>query len=263
MIDLHSHVLPGLDDGAEDLDASLGLARAAAADGVRCMVATPHVDLVHHFELGEIAPRIGELNAALAREGTPLAVMSGAEVSLDRLADLDDDRLRALTLGGGTALLIESPYSKTAPFLEEAVFDLQVRGFVPVLGHPERSSFFQADPGSVRRLVDRGVVCSVDTGSITGRFGSRSRRMAFELLGEGLVHNVASDSHDLDRRPPGLSLAFEVADHDLPGIADQADWYTREAPEALLEGEPLPPRPAPPRPRRKGLRRLLPRSSRG
>lgn len=256
MIDIHCHVLPGLDDGAEDLPASLALARAAAADGIRQLVATPHVDTVHDYDLDQIGRRTGEVNAALAREGAPIVVLSGAEIAPDRLGDLGDRQLSRLGLGGGTCLLVECPYRGPMPFLDDAVLDLQARGFQPVLAHPERSPIFQEDVPRLCKLVECGILCSIDAGSLIGRFGTRPRRVALKLLGEGLAHNVASDAHDLDRRPPGLSAAFEAAERDLPGIARQVGWYTKEVPAALLGSEALPSRPPPPsRPGR--LRRVI------
>ncbi len=256
MIDLHSHILHGLDDGAEDLAASLALARAAVADGTRKMVATPHVDNKHEFDLEDIFPRVGELNAALAREEVALAVLPGAEIAIARLAELETGQLERLCLGGGTCLLVESPYSSTAPFLEDALFEAQVRGFMPVLAHPERSPVLQKDVDRARRLVERGILLSVDVGSLAGRFGSTVRSAAVELMREELVHNIASDAHDLTRRPPGFSEAFEDAEDELPGIGAQMGWYVDEAPAAILLGQPLPERPEPLRPRRSRLLRF-------
>lgn len=258
MIDIHCHVLAGLDDGPQDLATSLALARAAAADGVRQLVATPHVDTVHEYDIDAIGPRTGELNVALAREGTPVAVLSGGEVAPDRLGELDDRHLRRLGLGGGSCVLVESPYGGPVPFLEDAVLDIKARGLRPVLAHPERSSLFQDDLDRLAKLVRSGVLCSLDAGSLIGRFGSQARSVALELLSEGLAHNVASDAHDLDRRPPGLSAAFEAADRELPGLRDQAGWYARDLPAALLADEALPPQPEPPA-RRGRLRRLIAR----
>jgi len=257
MIDLHSHILPGIDDGAPDLDASLALAGAAVADGTRRMVATPHVSGDYDYDLDDIGRRTGEVNAALARQELPLAVLPGAEIALARLSGLSDDDLRLLSLGGGGCVLVESPYSPSAPFLDEALFDLQIRGFTPVLGHPERSPVFQGDLERVRELVARGVLCSITAGSLAGRFGAKPRRVSLELLSEGLVHSVDSDAHDTRGRPPGLSAGFGAAEEELPGIGRQIDWYARDAPAAILAGEPLPQAPEPPPRPRSALRRLL------
>jgi protein-tyrosine phosphatase len=260
MIDIHSHILPGLDDGAQSLNESLELARAAAAAGTRRMVATPHVDSTYGFDLSPIRPLTGELNAALAREQIPLAVLPGAEVALPRLGDFDAHALRDLCLGRAGHLLVETPYAGAVPSLEEALFAVQVHGITPVLAHPERSSALQGDLARVRALVERGVLLSLDAGSMAGRFGSRASATALAFLAEGLVHNVASDAHDVGGRPPDLLGGFEAAERELPGIAAQASWYTHDAPAAMLAADRLPPRPETPRRAGSRLRRLFSRS---
>lgn len=246
MVDLHSHILPGLDDGAASTDASVEMALGAAAEGTRAMVATPHVSLNYDFDLATIGPRTGELNAALAARGIALAVLPGAEIALTRLPELRDDALEGLCLGAGRYVLVESPYGRGETLIEEALFGLQVRGYKPVLAHPERCPLFQANIDRLHRLTERGVVCSITSGSLAGRFGSTVRRFTLRLFREGLVHNVASDAHDAVRRPPALLDGFEAAARELPGIEEQADWYTRIAPEAIIAGESLPAQPRPP-----------------
>jgi protein-tyrosine phosphatase len=115
-----------------------------------------------------------------------------------------------------------------------------------LLAHPERSPLFREDFDRLERLVIGGAMTVVNAGSLAGLLGDRSREAAFDLVAGGLVHAVASDSHDLERRPPGLRKAFEVADEELPGLADQIDWYARDAPSAIISGKRLPARPAPP-----------------
>ena len=118
------------------------------------------------------------------------------------------------------------------------------RGESIVLAHPERSPLFQQQPERLAALVDEGVLCSVTTGALRGDFGQLVRRFTIELLREGLVHDVASDAHDHLHRPPGLQGALEDVEAELPGIAAQREWLTNLAPAAILEGQPLPPRPA-------------------
>jgi protein-tyrosine phosphatase len=261
VIDLHSHILPGLDDGADDLDVSLSMARIAVERGVQTMAATPHVNSDYPVDADGVMSRVGELNVALARAGVALAVLPGAEISVPRAAQMTDEELRELALGGGRTLLIESPYMKGMPFLEEQLFDLQLRGFRILLAHPERCPIFQNDVDRLRRLVSREVYCSVTTGSLEGGFGRTARAFALELVRDGLVHDIASDSHDEERRPPGLLSGLEAAEADLPGLSALTQWFTRDAPAALLAGRKLPPRPelpAAPPPSR--LKRLLGRS---
>jgi protein-tyrosine phosphatase len=258
VIDLHSHILPGLDDGADDIEVSLTMARLAVDAGVQTMAATPHVNFDYPVDSDTVLSKVGELNVALARAGIALAVLPGAEISIPRAAELDDAELAALAIGGGRTLLVESPYIKGVGFLEELLFDLQLRGFRTILAHPERCPIFQDDVDRLRRLVDRDVYCSVNTGSLEGGFGRRVKAFALELMRADLVHDIASDSHDPERRPPGLMSGIEAAEDDLPGLAEQADWYTRVAPAALISGRRLPPKPAlPESPAQSRFKRLL------
>lgn len=258
MIDLHSHILPGLDDGADDIEVSLGMARIAVEEGVQAMAATPHVNFDYPIDPDTVVSRVGELNAALADADIALEVLPGAEISMPSAAELTDDDLVAFSIGGARTLLIESPYLKGVAAMEELLFDLQLRGFRVVLSHPERCPIFQDDRDRLRRIVARDVYCSVNTGSLAGAFGRRVRAFAVELVRGGLVHSIASDSHDEVQRPPGLLVGIRAAEQELPGLSDQADWYTRDAPAALATGRQLPARPAPPeRSSPSRLRRML------
>lgn len=249
LIDLHTHVLPGLDDGAPDADAALALARAIAEGGVRTVVATPHVNSTYANDPDTVAAGVSELNAALRERAVPLEVLTGAEIALPQLAEMGDADLARHGLGGGRCVLVESPYVRAVSFLEDLLEDVRGRGYLPLLAHPERSPLFQEDPGRLERLVSGGVVCSVTAGSLAGRFGRTVRRFALDLARRGLVHDVSSDAHDLRRRPPGLAVPAE--------LAPRAGWLTLDAPAALLEGR-MP--PAPPPLRGAGLRRFLGRS---
>ncbi|HKP89336.1 MAG TPA: CpsB/CapC family capsule biosynthesis tyrosine phosphatase [Thermoleophilaceae bacterium] len=250
MVDLHSHILPGVDDGAPDIEASIAMARTAAADGIRVMVATPHISFEYELDPADVGRLVGELNLALAREEVPLAVLPGGEIALTRLAALDAPALRTLSLGVGPYLLVETPYAGGAPFLEEVLFDLDLRGFRTILAHPERCAMFEHDRDRLARLVERGVLCSVNAGSMAGQFGRRVRDFAVHLFRAGLVHNVASDAHDDDVRRAELRWGFERMEDDLPGISEQAQWFTDIAPTAIVTGTQVPPPPEPPQPKR-------------
>jgi protein-tyrosine phosphatase len=256
VLDLHSHILPGLDDGADDMEVSLAMARIAVGDGVRTMAATPHVNFDYDVDPETVLSRVGELETALAGADIALAVLPGAEISVPRAVELNDDELASFSIGGGRTLLIESPYVKGIGSMEELFFDLQLRGFRVLLAHPERCPSFQDDPGLLRRIVERDVYCLLNTGSLAGAFGRRVRAFALDLVRGGLVHSIASDAHDPQGRPPGLMRGIRAAEPELPGLAGQAQWYTREAPEALVAGKRLPARPALPEPSSR-LRRIL------
>jgi protein-tyrosine phosphatase len=233
------------------------LARALHAAGTRTVAATPHVRDDHPFPLRVIGPRVRQLNRLFAHRGIEIEVVAGAEVALSKLTELDDETLGDLCLGRGPHLLVESPYTYAPELLEKVIFDLQARGVRPVLAHPERSPSFFEEPGRLARLVENGVLCSVTAGSMAGTFGGSVRRFSLELFKEELVHDVASDAHGPTGRPLDLRYGFERLDVELPGIAERADWFTVDAPAAILAGEDLPRRPGPPQGLRKGWRRLL------
>jgi protein-tyrosine phosphatase len=257
VIDLHSHVLPGLDDGAPDLDASVALGRAAADRGTKMLAATPHIREDHVFPLGAIEERAAVVREALGRAGVELELVTGGEVALTKVVDLDDETLRSLCLGSGPYMLVETPYTYAPEILERVLVDLQERGFRPILAHPERSPAFLHDLARLQRLAEQGVLCSVTALSMRGAFGGAVRDFTVQLFSNGLVHDVASDAHNESGRPPGLREGFYDMDAELPGLADQADWFTVEAPAAILAGEDLPAAPQPPARAKRGIRKLL------
>ena len=258
MIDLHSHILPGIDDGPATLDGSLELARAAVAAGTSTILATPHINTDERIDAATVAAGIETLRPALAAAEIPLEVLPGGEIAIWRLVDLDDDALRSLALGGGPYLLVESPFSPVVGEFEPLVLDLHARGHRVLLAHPERCPAFQRDPPRLERLIEAGALAQVTAGSMAGAFGTTVKRFTTALLGEGLAHVVASDAHDTVKRPPGLGAGFAALERDLPGVTAQQPWLTEAVPRAILDGAPLPERPPLPRPagllRRLGLR---------
>ena len=243
MIDLHTHVLPGIDDGPPDLDTALALLTRMAEEGVDVVVATPHVSEQYPTTAERIAEGVSELRNALADAGVPLEVLPGAEVALDRAVALGDDELDQLCLGEGRFLLVESPLASSAADFDWILDGLRERGFSLVLAHPERSPAFQRDPARLLRHVAAGDLCSITAGAMAGRFGTTVRRFTLRLLREGMIHDVASDAHDLVHRPPGLRIAFESFEQEAPGMLDRMGWHTLEVPEAILAGRRPPAQP--------------------
>jgi protein-tyrosine phosphatase len=239
VIDLHCHVLPGIDDGPETIEESMALARAAAANCVGMIVATPHVSWRYPNDAATIAAGVEELNARLSAEGVELEVFPGAEIALTHLPELGREQLSRLALAGGRWLLVEPPFTPIASGLDSLVLDLRQRGHGVVLAHPERCPAFHRDTQMLESLVDAGVLTSITAGSLVGRFGGGVRRFALKLLHSGLVHNVASDAHDHAHRPPGMAAELEQA-----GLGPLADWLTRAVPAAILTDREIPPRPA-------------------
>jgi protein-tyrosine phosphatase len=258
VIDLHAHILPGLDDGPVDLEASVALALAAVAAGTRVLAATSHVNRSYGVTAADLAAARRAVIRRLARERIPLEVVQGAEVSMGRLADLDDADLRAMTLGDGPCVLLECPFSPAADAMAPVVAGLLRRRTQVLLAHPERSPSIQRDPDLLGRLVSSGAMAQVTAGSLAGDFGDAARRSAFALVEAGFVHVLASDAHDHRHRPPGMGPGVEALRERYGDVEALAEWMTRRAPEAILAGRPVPAGPPlPSRPRRGLLRRRL------
>jgi len=255
VIDLHCHVLPGVDDGPETLDDTLDLCRAAVAAGTRTVVATPHVSWDWPGNTSHVVREgVERVNAALRDAAIQLEVLPGAEVDMIRAADLPDEELVALRLGGGPYLLIECPFSPAAGGIEPLLMRLGERAHRIVLAHPERSPAFHGHFALLQSLVaEQGVLTSVTASSFNGRFGSTVERFARRMLADGLVHDIASDGHGAGMgRPP--SIGPELAD---AGFGERAQWHAEAVPRAILDGTPLP--PAPPLPEPPPPKRLLAR----
>jgi protein-tyrosine phosphatase len=165
-------------------------------------------------------------------------VSPGVELGVTQAMDMSRPELAGLTLGGSSTLLLESPYSDAVRFFDRAVFELTANGFRVLLAHPERSPLFRKDPGLLERLVESGTLCSLTAGSLAGRFGRSVRDFSRELLERELIHNVASDAHDLERRPPGLKAASSEIPPPL------FSWLSKHVPRAILTDAPLPDRPS-------------------
>jgi protein-tyrosine phosphatase len=250
VIDLHSHVLPGIDDGPETLEGSLAIARRAVAEGIDTLLATPHVSSRYPNDAETIAAALERVRKALRREAIPLEVLAGAELSMTHLAELEPGAIAGLSLGGSGWLLVEPPFTTVRTGIETTVRGLLWEGHRVLLAHPERCPAIHRDPQIVSRLVEDGVLTSLTAGSLIGRFGSQARRMALSLLREGLAHNVASDAHDDVNRPPAIALQLAEA-----GYGELTGWLAEEVPAAILADAEIPPRPPDARSR---LRRLWP-----
>lgn len=238
MIDLHAHLLPGLDDGPATLADSVELARGLAAAGVHTVSATPHVRADYPTEPDEIERGVLAVREALGNAGIALHVMTGAELSFEELGRPPEELRRFGLAGNPSLLLVETPYTGWPLAFESTLFGLRLAGFTIVLGHPERNPDVQADLGRVERLVGSGALVQVTTSSLTGAFGRGPRATGLELIKRGLVHVVASDTHG----PDGRSLGAVPVERAV-GDAVLARWLTEDLPAALVAGAVLPPRP--------------------
>lgn len=239
MIDLHSHILPGLDDGVGSLEEARLLAAAAVREGVTAMAATPHVREDYPTSAVEMEGGVAQLRRDFAESGIPLTVLHGGEIDLEHLARLSsDERLRFSLAQTGRYLLLEFPDSGWPFSLEMALQRLRRDGMTPVLAHPERNTEVQERPDRLRSAIRAGAIVQVTSASLAGRSGSAAQATGKRLIRRGLVHLLASDAHRAESRGLGLK-AVRAAVRD-PRVVE---YLTREVPAAIVAGEAVPARP--------------------
>lgn len=239
MIDIHCHLLPGVDDGAKTLDDSVAMARMAVAAGTRTIVATPHMLHPQFHVPGPLAARkVEEVRAALAAASVDVEVVLAGEIHwaadvAERLASGDVLPLCAHR----RYILFELPYSHVPHAFRDVCWQLQLAGIFPVLAHPERIVELQEHPERLEAFHDAGILVQVTAMSLTGEFGRKPRKTAERWLEARLIDVIASDGHSCARRPPTMDAAARLV-RKLGG-ATAEDWVTREAPRRILAGEPV------------------------
>lgn len=245
MIDLHCHILPGLDDGATDLSMSLAMARASTADGVSVLACTPHILPGLYPNSGpQIRQACEQLQRILDQEGIALQLTTGADNHIvpDFVAGLRSGRL--LALADSRYVLVEPPHHVAPLRLEELFFDLLVAGYVPILTHPERLTWIRSHYAVVQRLVRAGVWVQITAGSLSGAFGRSARYWAERMLEDGCVHILATDAHNVDRRPPDLSRGRALAAKWVGDAEAENLVWTR--PRGVIANDPVRNLPMPP-----------------
>ncbi len=240
LIDLHCHVLPGIDDGADSFDEAVAMCRAAAADGCVALVATPHLrhNQWWNGEKRAIASLHGKLRDRL--RGRPELHLGGEiavnSASVEELYELPRGEL--LTLAGSRYVLLELDWHGLGPDVFEVIHELRIAGLAPVIAHPERVRWLTTQPALIELMVERGAYMQLTAMSVTGEFGPGIRSLCDDLVKAGLAHFVASDAHDERLRPPGLGAAFErVAERFGDDVAERLFVLH---PRAVLDDRPLP-----------------------
>ena len=245
MIDLHCHMLPGIDDGAPDLEVALAMARCAVADGIVTSACTPHIypGLYENSKAG-IEAAVLALQAELDAEGIALRLVVGADTHLTPtlVADLRNGLIP--TIAGSRYLLLEPPHHVAPPRFEESMFQLMAAGYVPVITHPERLSWIETHYEIFGRLSHSGAWMQLTAGSLTGRFGRRPNYWADRMLDEGLVDILATDAHHIHKRPPMLAEGRDAAAKRVGDM--EAGHMVSTRPQGILADtspQSLPPRP--------------------
>ncbi len=240
MIDLHTHLLPAVDDGARTFDEAVAMCRRAALDGCEVLVATPH-QRHPHFWNGDKAAMRKLLWELRQRVGERPRILFGAEIRVDAglLDELDQLPAGSLVpLAESRYLLLEFGPEPGRAEPHHVVHEVVVGSRVPILAHPERIPWLATDLAALERLVELGALVQITAASLLGTLGRGPREVAHALVDSGLVHFVASDCHDLERRPPGLSAAAKlIADHWGESLAHQ---LVQQNPAAIIANQPLP-----------------------
>lgn len=243
MVDIHHHILPGLDDGPADWATSVEMARQAWASGVAAVVATPHLTPgqpggISHVVIGE---RLDELRGRLVAEGIELEVFAGAEVypTPDLVRHLESGRIPTLGHGGRVRyLLVDTPFDLLPPHFDRLLFEVRLAAMTPVIAHPERSAALAAHPERLEELVSQGALAQVTAGSLLGRFGSRAYQAGWTFVSRGLACAVASDAHGpTDRAPSDLGRAMQEVERRLGLPTARALFVTH--PRRIATGQPL------------------------
>jgi protein-tyrosine phosphatase len=242
VIDLHNHILPGIDDGPRTMEDSLEMARLAVADGITTVVATPHLfrrrtpDLNQFLDPDRLRREVRRLNQALGEEGIDLTVLPGCEVPLfPEIIQFIDDR-RVMTLNDGQRYIcLEMPDSVIPPAIDDIIFQLNSRGITPIITHPERNLIFYEMPQKLHRLISLGCLAQITAHSLTRGFGWRVSRFTRKLLREGLVHVMATDAHNVDKRPPVMKPALKKLGKIIG--ADRARDMVSTFPERIIQGD--------------------------
>lgn len=240
-IDLHTHILPDLDDGARGWDEALAMAELAASSGTAGLFLTPHwLEGGYAPSPQEVIEAAGAFCERLSQRGLQLKVWPGMEVYLSPEVPRALSAGKLLTLAdAGTHLLVELPFAAWPPYAEQVVFELQLVGITPVIAHPERCQPAAADPRRLCALVERGALVQLNAGSLTGRFGRRAQDFAWHLISCGCAHFVGSDAHNPSDRAPGL---LEAARALRGALGDEgAGLLLRQNAENLLSGRPVQP----------------------
>lgn len=251
MVDLHCHILPGLDDGPQSMDESMAMAESAIADGITHVVATPHANSQFAFDFAQVRKLRDELQKLV---GGRLALATGCDFHMDpeNLAALKEDAPR-FCLNQRDYLLVEFNEISIPPAMNTTLHELQLAGLRPVITHPERNAILRTQPERLAKWVRLGCYAQVTGGSLTGAFGTGAQDDAFFWIGMGLIHFVSSDAHNTRNRPLKLQPAYDVVREKFG--EEKARALFVENPLAAIEGRSLPHVPEVPdetaRPRRK------------
>lgn len=236
MIDIHCHILSGIDDGAKDLNDSLALAKAAVIEGIHTIIATPHhKNGSYENPKPFILEKVEELNQLLQSENIPLTILPGQEPRIfgELLEDYRNGEILTLA-NGGQYVFVELPSGHVPRYTEQLLFDIQMSGLTPIIVHPERNQEMIENPDLLYQLVKRGALTQITASSTAGYFGKKIKKFSLQLIEANLTHFIASDAHNLENRSFKMVEAFAEIEKKYGN--DMVYLFTENA-ELLVEGK--------------------------
>jgi protein-tyrosine phosphatase len=236
MIDIHSHILPGVDDGAQTIEDAITMANAATSEGITKIIATPHHKNRHYENPKQkILQHVDQLNAVFKERNIPLTVLPGQEVRIygDILKDYENGEL--LTLANESPyLFIEFPSNHVPRYAEQLLFDIQMKGLVPIIVHPERNVEISENPELLYRFVEKGILTQLTAASVAGYFGKKIKKFALQTIEANLAHFIASDAHNTTNRGFHMREAYDVIEKEF---GTGAVYFFCENAELLVAGK--------------------------
>lgn len=234
MIDIHCHILPGMDDGAKNIEDSLIMAKQAAKEGIHTIIATPHLNNHYDNRKPLIISKVNELNQALIENGIDVKILPGQEPRIYGEIIEDFDRNEIQTLNNSQYQFIEFPSSHVPRYTERLLFDIQVKGLTPIIVHPERNSEIIERPEILYNLVEKGALTQVTASSLSGYFGKNIKNFSIQLIESNLTHFIASDAHNVVNRSFKMDEAFSLLD---TKFGMDYVYLFKENAELLVEGK--------------------------
>ena len=240
MIDIHSHILPNMDDGASSWEISLKMCRQASEDGVKIIVATPHtLNGIYDNYPKAIAEKVKILNQKIKENNIPLQILPGSEVHLS--ADIIEKlkKQKILTLNKSNYILLEFPHTQVPLYIEKILFQIQIMGITPILSHVERNLEFQRKPDSLANLIQKGALAQLTASSLCGAFGPKIEKFSQDILANGLAYCIASDAHS-DSESGRNTVLSKAAAEASKIIGQDAAWdLVQTNPKKIIENSDL------------------------
>lgn len=238
MIDLHCHILPGVDDGADSMEESLAMAKLAYADGIDIILATPHtLNGVYTNPFSKVSESVAALQGELDRHGIDIKICPGVDAHICAgMLERVREKAAGTVNDNGRYILVEFPPQIITPGAQEELYQLRLNGITPIITHPERNLAIQNTMQILVDFVEMGCLVQITAMSVTGEFGEEAMTVSHQILERRLAHIIASDAHSPNHRPPILSRAVETA-ADILGDWQEAEAMVEDTAEAILAGK--------------------------